>query len=160
MGHPGAGFYEPPVNRFDDRIARQVRQRYGGTVVFPSYLSAATAHRVLTETPDGFLIYVDEVFRGRIAAPALGRPLRIEGNIANVAKLARLTGAAVIPCYCLRLADSARFKLVLLPVVPIVHSDNRKADLLANVTAINAAVEPVIRAHADQWYYALDFEPE
>jgi len=160
IGYHGSGFYEPQDNRFHDRIAKAVRLRYGAKVVFPKHSAARTAYRLLSAGSEVFLIYVDEMIRGRVSAPALGRPLRTEGNIAHVARLARLTGAAVIPVYCLRVGDCARFKITFLPALDLPRSADKDADLAAHVAAINAAIEPVVKRHVDQWYYALDFEPE
>lgn len=159
IGYPGSGFYEPQDNRFHDRIAKAVRLRYGAKVVFPKHSAARTAYRLLLDGSEIFVIYVDEIFRGRVSAPALGRPLRSEGNIAHVARLARLTGAAVIPVYCLRVGDRARFEISFLPALDLPRSADKNADLAAHVAAINAAIEPVVKRHVDQWYYALDFEP-
>jgi hypothetical protein len=41
--------------------------------------------RALNKKAGQFGIFIDEVFRGRQSAPAFGRPLRAEGNIAFVA---------------------------------------------------------------------------
>jgi KDO2-lipid IV(A) lauroyltransferase len=161
LGFPGSGFYEPPENRFDHRIAVKVRLRYGAKLVFPTRIGGREAYRLLTEIKDEvFLIYVDELFRGRVSAPAFGRALKPEGNIAHVARLARLTGAAVIPVYCVRLNDRARFKVTYLPPINLVRSESKLGDLEANIAEIDRTFAPVIKAHLDQWYYALDFEPD
>lgn len=96
---------------------------------------------------------MDELIRGRVQAPAFGRPLRDEGNIAYVARLAALTGAYVMPVHSRRLGERAHFELVFLPEIPIPQD----ADVMDNIAAINAVIEPVVAAHLDQWFYALDF---
>ena len=160
-GFPGSGFYEPPENRFEHRIAVKVRERCGERLVYPSSIGGREAYRQLTENKrEVFVIYIDEMFRGRVSAPALGRALKAEGNISHVARLARLTGAAVIPAYCVRLNDSARFKVTYLPPIALTRSGDRNADLAANIEEINRTFEPIIKAHVDQWFYALDFEPD
>jgi lauroyl/myristoyl acyltransferase len=35
-----------------------------------------------------------------------------------------------------------------------------EADLMRNIGAINAVIEPIVRQHLDQWYFVLDFEFE
>ena len=71
-----------------------------------------------------------------------------------------MTDANILPVYVLRVGDAARFKLVVEPPIQTVRSEDRDADLAANVAAIERCIEPIIKAHLDQWYYALDFEFE
>ena len=69
-----------------------------------------------------------------------------------------MTGAAVIPAYCLRIDDSARFKVQFLPPLALAATGDRNADIAENMKRLDAAIAPVIQAHLDQWYFALDFE--
>lgn len=159
FGFRGSGFYEPPENRFDHKIAVKVRLRYGAKLVFPTSVGGREAYRLLTDVKEElFVIYVDEIFRGRVSAPALGRTPKPEGNIAHTARLARMTGASVVPAYCVRLGDSARFKVTFLPPIRPVLTDDRKSDLMENILTLDRTFEPIITRHLDQWYYALDFE--
>ncbi len=79
--------------------------------------------------------------------------------MAYVARLAAQTGAEIIPAYCVRLDDSAHFRVHFLPPVQLAR-EGAPGELMNNVAAINAIIEPIIRAHLDQWFYALDFEFE
>jgi Kdo2-lipid IVA lauroyltransferase/acyltransferase len=162
LGYPGSGFYWPLENRFDTRIAVKARERYGA-VLFPASPQAMrpamrAAIAALTEDRGPFVIFIDECIDDHVFAPAFGRPLKAQGNIANVAWLAWTTGAEVLPTYCERLGDEARFKITILPPVDLVRGGDRRGDLMTNIARINEAIEPVIRAHLDQWYYALDLE--
>jgi KDO2-lipid IV(A) lauroyltransferase len=158
-GFPYHAIYELPENRFDHWIAVRSRLRYGGSLVFPDRKGGRTAYRLLTaRNGEVLVIYVDEMLRGQVSAPAFGRPPRLDGNIAHVARLARLTGAAVIPCYCLRLDDRARFKVTFLPPIEFTRTADRCSDLAVNVLEIDRIIAPVIDGHLDQWFYALDFE--
>jgi lauroyl/myristoyl acyltransferase len=47
---------------------------------------------------------------------------------------------------------------VIKPPIKTIRTDDRDADLAANVAAIDRTIEPIIKAHLDQWFYALDFE--
>jgi KDO2-lipid IV(A) lauroyltransferase len=161
MGFPGSGIYLPLDNRFDMRLAMKARDRYrGGQVAGATGPNALrTALRLLrANSNEPFVIYVDEFIRGRVQAPAFGRPLLPDSNIGYVARLAAMTGATVIPAYCLRHDDSARFTVRFLPPVAIAQTGDRKADLTANINSINDAIEPVVRQHLDQWFFALDLE--
>ena len=157
-GHPGSGIYLTLDNRFETRIAVKSRERYGAILFAgegPEAMRAAI--KALTLKEGIFIIFIDEFIRGRVFAPAFGRQLKPEGNIAYVARLAAMTGAEIIPAYCERLGDRAQFKVTFLPPVPLVRGRS-DAYLMSNVAAINNVIEPIVREHLDQWFYVLDFE--
>jgi Kdo2-lipid IVA lauroyltransferase/acyltransferase len=160
VGHPGSGIYLPLENRFDTYIAVKVRERCG-EILYPGDGPGAmrAAIRDLTRNEGVFVFFVDEEIRGRVQAPEFGRQPRTDGNMAYVARLAARTGAEIIPAYCMRLDDSAHFQVHFLPPVPLARG-GAPGDLMTNMAAINAVIEPIIRAHLDQWFYALDFEFE
>jgi KDO2-lipid IV(A) lauroyltransferase len=156
LGHSGSGVYMPPNNRFDHKIAVRAMQRYGAVLFAPGPAAMRAAIKALTERTGPFVMFIDEYIRGHVFAPAFGRPLKPEGNIAYVARLARLTGAEIILAYCQRLNDSAYFKVTFLPPVDIARDGNRDSDLMENIARINSVIEPIVRANLDQWYYMLD----
>ncbi len=159
LGFAGPGIYVPLDNRFDMRLAIKTRKRYSLTQQIPAGPHALRfALGTLRQKREPFGIFVDEFIRGRVHAPAFGRPPRAEGNIAYAARLAAMTHATLIPAYCVRLDDSARFKVHFLPPVELVQTGDRDADILANTGRVDAAIEPIIRKYLDQWYFLLDFE--
>jgi Kdo2-lipid IVA lauroyltransferase/acyltransferase len=168
-GYVGSSIYEPPENRFEHRIAVEVRARFGAksiaagpTTGDSSVAAGASAARAvlraLEEWGGPFVIFVDELIRNRVQGPAFGRPLRTDGNMAYIVRLAAMCDAVVIPIYCLRIGGGAQFKVTAMPALEMARSGDRRADVTANVARLNAAIEPIIRAHLDQWYYLLDFE--
>ncbi|MGA6998455.1 MAG: hypothetical protein WBZ22_19715, partial [Pseudolabrys sp.] len=62
--------------------------------------------------------------------------------------------------YCLRLNESANFQVTILPTIDLLDTGDREADLMTNIAAIDALIDPIIRAHLDQWFFGLDFEFE
>ncbi|HVV63537.1 MAG TPA: hypothetical protein VHD14_17450 [Pseudolabrys sp.] len=158
QGLRGASIAIVPENRFDHMLANQARDRLGGDYIVADKNAAFEAVRYLKKKKQGILMYVDELARDRVWAPAFGRALRAEGNIAYIQRLARLAGAVIIPLYSVRVDGRARFKVTVLPHLNLIDTGGREADLLANVAMIDALIDPIIRAHIDQWYYALDFE--
>jgi KDO2-lipid IV(A) lauroyltransferase len=157
-GFAGAGIYLPLDNRFDMRLAIKVRNRYKGGQIAAGPGALRAALRYLRAKQSPFVIYVDEYIRGRVQAPAFGRPLRNEGNIAYAARLAAKTGAYVVPAYCVRRGESARFEVHFLPPIVFHKTNKHETDAIAGVGRINAAIEPVIRKHLDQWFFLLDYE--
>jgi KDO2-lipid IV(A) lauroyltransferase len=156
LGHHGSGIYLAPLNRFEHNIVKSARKRYGARFVAAGSNSIRTAISELKSKVGPFVIFIDEEARGRVQAPAFGRRLNPESNIGYVARLANLTNAIVVPAYCVRKNDSANFDVQILPPVELVKTTNREADLHENMNRLNAVLEPVIRDHIDQWFFALD----
>jgi len=159
LGFSGGSIYVPPDNRFDQVIAARARRRIspeGALLARPN--AAAEAYIMLTKKKQQIVIYADELSRGRVWGPAFGRALRVNGNIGNAVRLARLSNALIIPLYSERLGEQARFRVNVLPPVDLVDTGDRDADLLTNIGKIDALIDPIIRSHLDQWFFALDFK--
>ena len=157
-GHHGSGIYLPPENRFEHRIADRVRARYGARFVPAGRNAMRAALRQLMGRKGPFIVFIDDFIRGRVQAPLFGRPLRLDTNIAYAVRLAALTDAVLIPAYCLRRDDSARFSVRFLPPLQLSCTGDREADVITNVKRLDDVISPVVRAHLDQWYYLLDLE--
>ena len=157
-GHLGSGLYEPLENRFEDRIAMKMRASYGARFVAAGSNSLRTALRELKSRKGPFIVYVDEFIRGRVQAPLFGRALRADSNIVYAVRLAMMTEAALIPAYSVRVGDSANFEVHVLPPIGLARTANREADVIENAKRLDAILAPIVRAHVDQWYFALDFE--
>jgi Kdo2-lipid IVA lauroyltransferase/acyltransferase len=154
---PGVSVSMPPDNRFDVFIASRARDRLGGGYMLVDSRSGFAIAKVL-KSGRNVLLYIDELARGRVWAPAFGRKPRRQGNIAYAVRLARMTGAMIIPVYGLRVGPGARFKVTILPPVDLVNTGDDDADLMANIATIDALIDPIIRANLDQWFFGLDFE--
>ena len=157
-GHSLSAYYLPPENRFEHRLVKKVRDRYGVTTIPPGPYNNRAVLRLLRENKNVFMFYIDEFIRDRVHAPAFGRELQPTGNIAYVARLAAMSGANVVPVYSVRVGDSARFKVSFLPEVELANTGDRHADTMTNIARLDAVIDPIVRANLDQWYYALDFE--
>ena len=160
LGFRGGSIYEPPENRFDHLIANIARSKLPGKPILARQNAAAEAFILLTREKQQIVIYADELARGRVWAPAFGRPLRTNGNIGNAVRLARLSNALIVPLHCLRLGEQARFRVTISPAYDLIKTEDRDADILTNVAAIDALITPLIRDHLDQWFFGLDFEFE
>jgi len=144
--------YQPPRNRFQHRLATAARRRCGATVLAPSLTSTRRAWRALVEERASVLMFVDELVDGRVNAPAFGRPLRTRGNLANVVRLARASGAAVIPAHVARL-EGTRFHVTFEPPVEFGHAGG---DLLPDVARLDALIEPIVLAQLLDWHKLHD----
>jgi KDO2-lipid IV(A) lauroyltransferase len=158
LGYPGASIYLPPDNRFEHAIANRSRERFKGQFIKADKNAAFEAIKVIRRKKQSLLMYVDEFARDRVWLPAFGRPIRAEGNAAYILRIAKMTNALIVPFYSVRVGGKARFKVTFLPTLNPVDTGDAEADLLTNVTMINTLIEPIVREHLDQWFYALDFE--
>jgi KDO2-lipid IV(A) lauroyltransferase len=143
-------------NRFENRLATRMRQAYGARIIPGARARARDAVRAL-QSGGPLVLHIDEYSAGRVQAPAFGRRSS-QGNLAYAIRLSAMTGAAVIPFYCERLGDAARFKVRILPEVEQIVTGDAAADHAANVANLNDLIEPIVRAHLDQWFYGLEFE--
>lgn len=159
LGFPVSGIYQPPKNRFEHRIIVNARRRYGASLVTPGRRGVREALRILKDRSAAFGVYIDGSDDGDVEAPAFGRPLRLDGNLAVTARLAAMTDADVMPSFARRL-DGARFRVIFRPPVPLAKSGDRERDLAENVARLNAVSEEIIRENLDQWPMLLDLTLE
>jgi KDO2-lipid IV(A) lauroyltransferase len=157
----GAAIALPLPNRFERALMTKIRESFDGRQIMASPTAGRALVRELKERGP-LVLHVDDFKDGKVQAPALGRPLKAEGNIAYVFRLAKLTKAAIVPVYCAREGDAARFTVNFQPPLEVTDTGDAEADLLDNVTRLNALVEPIVREHLDQWFYVLelDLEPD
>jgi KDO2-lipid IV(A) lauroyltransferase len=94
---------------------------------------------------------LDEVVR----APLFGRAPSIPGNLSYAARLARRSGAPVIPAYVLR-GEGARLKAVFGPPVHLPEGGDDPQGLVRDAMLLNQVIEPIVMAHLDQWYFLDD----
>lgn len=154
-GYPLSFIYQRPADRIDHHLVVTARRRYKVDLLPLGPRGARAALRALQQRRV-LLIFADEWINDSINAPAFGRPPRLTGNIANVARLAAMTDAAVVPAYALR-TNGANFQLRFLPPVELAHSGDGDTDLAENVARLDSVIAPIIRAHLDQWLMLFDF---
>lgn len=156
---PGVSVSMPQDNRFDMIVANAARDRIGGGYLLVDNRSGFAIAKVL-KSGKNVLLYIDELARGRVWAPAFGRPLRKQGNIAYGVRLAKMTNALVVPAYGVRLGEQARFEMNILPPMELVTTGDDEADMMTNIARLDALIDPIIRANLDQWFFGLDFDLE
>jgi KDO2-lipid IV(A) lauroyltransferase len=157
LGVPLACFYQRLPSRFEMALADRARRRTPVRMLDPVPASAVQARRLLALRQSAVLMFIDEYVGGRVHAPSLGRVPRAEGNIHRLARLAALTGAAVLPVHALRLGRAARFRLVVGAELDLRREPRDAAALAADQAALDAAAEAVVRAHPEQWLMATSF---
>lgn len=154
LGENGLDVYQPPRNRFERRIADRARRRFANHLLPPGPATARRLYRALAEDGRGVVLYVDEFQDGRVHAPFFGRPLRLDGNLARVVRLALMADAVIIPAYCLR-EGHGHFCVHILPPVVIGPPTDRTV-LAEGVALLDSIITPIVRRHIEQWFMLHD----
>ncbi|GGC27063.1 lauroyl acyltransferase [Siccirubricoccus deserti] len=140
---------------FRERVITDIRLRGGGRMIRADRDGARPALRVLQARQETLLFWMDDYIGGVVRGPSLGRGPRITGNIPYAARLARLSGCAIVPGYVERLPGT-RFRTHFLPPVALPPDGN----VVAGTAALDAAVEPVVRANLRQWLFTISWRPD
>ncbi len=151
LGMQWSAVYTPPGTRAQQVIAERVRQQFGVHMLPPGKPGVRPTIRTL-EAGGTVSMFCDEVHHGRVMAPFFDRPPHLDGNLAIALRFARLTGAQVFVGHGVRL-KGARFHVTCTDPVALPSHTNPDATLLEDVIALNAILEPIIRANCGQWYF-------
>jgi KDO2-lipid IV(A) lauroyltransferase len=154
FGIPVFDIFEPQPSRMQTRLALKVRARTGpaGSVAFARNANAPRAAIKWLKNRGTLIIFCDEAVNGISAAPFFGRPPHIDSNYAFAARLARLSDATLLPFYVLRY-PGCRFTLRFGSPLRLASTSKSDGRLLDEVALLNEAVEPVVKAHLDQWFW-------
>lgn len=71
----------------------------------------------------------------------------------GIARLARHTGAAVVPAYSYWDASLGKYRLHYEPALELPTTDDEQADILAHTTRFNQVIENYVRRFPDQWVW-------
>lgn len=151
LGLQPHAFYVPPKGRAKAWIAQRVRSKAGLRFLPPGVEGIRPALKIL-KSGGVVSIFCDEGFGGMIRGPFFDRRPHQEGNIAIAIRLARMTGATICPWYGLR-TEGFRFECQALTPIRLPREERPGARQLDDILMLNNAIEPVIRANLDQWFF-------
>lgn len=151
LGFEPSANYTPPTGRARAWIADRLRVKLGYRLMPPGKDGIRPAIKIL-KGGGVISIFCDEGFAGKIRGPFFDRPAHLEGNLAIVVRLARHSGATICPGYILR-KDGANFEAFALDPIVLPPEETPGERLIDDVLLLNSVIEPVIRAHLDQWYF-------
>ena len=150
--------YQPPPNRFRHWVARQARRRSGITLLPPGKRGTRPALTLL-EKRGVLVLAVDEAFENYVYGPFLGRVPTLRGNMHTLVRLARRTGARVLPLHCLR-RDGAWFDVRIGPPLALFDDDHAplgRDQALGAVLRLDAVFSPLVVENLQQWYMLHQF---
>ena len=100
----------------------------------------------------GLLMDQDVSVRDGVVIDWFGRPTNFAQGPAT---LARHQNLPIIPIYITRLADG-HHKGIIHPPIPVPHTKDKKADILAATKEVGRVLESHIRAHPEEWFWLHD----
>jgi len=154
IGETSAQIAQTLANPYRHRIAMSVRKVYADKLIEPGPTAGRQIIRSLKET-GGLSMAGDEYMNGELLAPSFGRPLHLDGNLGRAVRLAKMTGAIVIPYYCLR-KNGAYFQMHITPYVDLDFSGENYLE--EGVQTLDDVITPIIVANIDQWLMLDNFK--
>lgn len=88
--------------------------------------------------------------KGSLFAPWFGTP---KATLTTPVKLAKLTGAAILPCHCWFAPERGRYLLEIQPPLNGLQLE----DELAAVSGINHSLEAMVRRHPEHYFWSLRY---
>ncbi|MGB7483598.1 lipid A biosynthesis lauroyl acyltransferase [Castellaniella ginsengisoli] len=144
--HPVASIYTPMSDQATDAISKARRSRFG-TMMIPRHGSARDILGVLKSgTPIMLAADMDFGLRDSVFVPFFGVQAC---TLTAVSRLARLSGARVVPFVSEVLPGYRGYRLRIYPALPAFPSGDVRADAMA----MNQFLEARIREAPDQYYW-------
>jgi len=147
LKHPFTAIYRPHKKKFINYLLRRFRSKYQVT-----YIARHQMRLVMTSLQNNqplWLAYdIDAGKKRSVFAPFFGIPT---ASLTSVSRLAKLTGAAIIPIQFHRRDDNQGYTIKFFPALSKVPT----SDLIADATELNKALEKAIREKPEQylWQY-------
>jgi KDO2-lipid IV(A) lauroyltransferase len=140
--------YRRPNNPLIQRLITAGRHAGRGRLV-PKGRDGARAIVAALAEGGTVAMLVDQKMNDGIAVPFFGQPAMTAPALAQLALKFR---CPVLPARTERLGG-ARFRLTVLPPLPLPDTGNREADVRALMTQVNGLLESWIRERPEQWLW-------
>jgi KDO2-lipid IV(A) lauroyltransferase len=150
LGHPITLVHRPMHNKLFDDAITAIRTKPGTRAIkkkaaAKEAIRALRRHEILVIPSDQNQTHSAGVFVDFFGKPASTTP--------GAARLAMLTGAPVFPAVLVREGESGRHRIVTLPEVEMIRTDDRNADVITNTHRCSLVVEEMIRRYPEQWIW-------
>lgn len=131
-----------------ERFVRWVRTRHGNRLISKSrsmrrLMKSLAENSIAALLIDQNVALAEGVFVDFFSIPACTNK--------GPALLVEASGASAVPAFIVR--KGRRHKVVVLPEIPLVSTDNRADDIVVNTGLMTKAVEDMIRRYPDQWFW-------
>ncbi len=150
MGHPMSMVIRRLDNERVDRFVNQVRCLHGNQVLHKDDFARGLLQAMREGRAVGILMDTNMTPPQGVFVPFFGTAACTASGLARVA---RKTGAAVLPGCLLWHEEEQAYVLHFFPEIVMQGSGDAAADVLENTARCTAAIEAVIRAYPDQWLW-------
>jgi len=150
LGHPTTLIHRPMRNALVDAAINAVRWR-AGTRTLAKKAAAREAIRTLRQ--HGILVIPcdqNQTRRFGVFVDFFGKPA---STTPGAARLAMRTGSLVCPVFLVREPDGEHHRVEVGPLIPMVDTGDREADVVTNTQRCSDAVEAMIRRYPEQWVW-------
>ncbi|MBI4496135.1 MAG: lysophospholipid acyltransferase family protein [Deltaproteobacteria bacterium] len=139
----------PLDNQFLDALVDRLRTWTGNRTV-PKQKAMGRILRLLREGQAvGILLDQNMAWQEGVFVDFFGQPACTNTGLA---RLARKTGAAVLPAFNVRQADG-RYKVIIGAEVELARSEDRERDVKENTARFSRIIEGYVRAYPDHWLW-------
>lgn len=149
---PRIGIYEPPDDPRQAAMLQRARQSYMGEAVSGEGAARAVLTHLMRKDRAALYILADERRDRQVWFPTFGRALPPSGNLSIALRLARKTGARLLPFYLAR-THGPHFRLRWHP--PLDPRGQDDGEIMAR---LDGFLGPACIAHADQWLALHDMD--
>jgi KDO2-lipid IV(A) lauroyltransferase len=143
---PAISLYRPQRNQQIDALLRKSRGRFGGTMISTDEGFRRIVSAMRKGLPFYYLPDHDRGSRGAVFVPFFGEPA---ATTTALARLAHLTGAAVVPAVTRQLPCGHGYELRFYPA----WKDYPSGDDVADARCLNAFIEERVREIPEQYYW-------
>ncbi len=149
IGYPVSMVYRPLDMKVLDRFFVKLRTRFGGRVIparraLRKLLKALHNGEIIGMLMDQNVDWYEGFFVDFFGHRACTN--------SGMALLAYKTRAPVVPIFLVR--EENGFTAKIFPEIPPAHTGDKRKDLELNTKRYNSAIEKIIRAYPDQWFWA------
>ncbi|GAB6142820.1 lysophospholipid acyltransferase family protein [Desulfocicer niacini] len=146
--HKGASVFRPLRSPALEHFITNLRQRFGGTM-FPLKKALASIIETL-ENQGTALLLMDQSTKAHKGTVIEFFGRRTYAN-KGMARLARDTGAPVVPMFLIQNGDG--YLIVIEPEIPFVDAGDEETSLQINTQNYNRAIEKMVNQYPDQYFW-------
>jgi KDO2-lipid IV(A) lauroyltransferase len=147
--------YREANNRLVEWLYRSGRGAVKGALIPKGSTGARALLKSLKNGRHLFML-IDQKMNDGISVPFFGRDVM---TAPAMAELALRYDCPLIPTRITRLVG-ARFKLTIFPPLKLIRTDSHKADVIANMSQVNALIEKWVRDKPEQWLWLHNRWPD
>jgi KDO2-lipid IV(A) lauroyltransferase len=150
LGHPMGMVIRRLDNPLVDAFVNGIRCQHGNRVLHKDDFARGLLHAMQRGETVGILMDTNMTPPQGVFVPFFDVPACTASGLARVA---RKTGAAVLPGFLLWEAAEGRYVLRFGPQLELQHTSDADADAVANTALFAATTESYIRRYPEQWLW-------